>query len=127
MSYAQQPHRLEPITEELTPTDHRIQRSGGTSSNLERLPSRLQQSKRRSTDSKKQLEEAAYELSYLRAELQWHQETKQILLEFQERIFDVFQSIEDSLSRATVQMQESERRYLTIWEHGCGDNYNGSI
>ncbi|OJJ83549.1 uncharacterized protein ASPGLDRAFT_48096, partial [Aspergillus glaucus CBS 516.65] len=62
------PHRsLEPISEEVSPTDHEILRYGGTSSSLERLPSRLQQSKRASTDLRQQLEELAYEASYLRA------------------------------------------------------------
>lgn len=127
MSHAQQARQLDPIPEEITPTDHRILCYGGTSSNLERLPSRLQQSKRRHMDPKKQLEEAAYELSYLRAELQWQKETKQILLEFHERILDIFQSLDNSLSRATTRMHESERRYLMLWGHSCGDEVSGGI
>ena len=68
--------RLDPISEEITPVDHQILCLGGTSSNLERLQSRLQCVKRQSPDFKTQLEETAYKMGYLRAELQWHKETK---------------------------------------------------
>lgn len=71
---------LEPITEEITPADHHVFCFGGTTSNLERLSSQLQRSKRSSPDLRKQLEDLVYETSYLKAELQWHKETKQILL-----------------------------------------------
>lgn len=121
------PQRLDPISEEISPTDHRILCCGGTSSSLERLPSRLQQSKRISTDSRKQLEDIAYEMSYLRAKLQWHKETKQVLLEFQERMFNVFQSIEDTLSRASARIHESEYRYLKLWENSAGDELGDRI
>ncbi|KAJ5456071.1 uncharacterized protein N7458_004335 [Penicillium daleae] len=108
--------RLKPISEEITPADHRILSYGGTSSNLERLPSRLQRAKRTSPDSKTQWEEYAYEMSYLKAELQWHKETKQILLQLQEDIFGVFSSLEDALVRATTRLNESEQDYLMLWE-----------
>lgn len=125
MSYNSQ--RLDPICEEISPTDHQILCRGGTSSSLERLPSRLQLSKRESRNSRKQLEDLAYEISYLRAELQWHKESKQILLEFQERMFDVFQSMEDALSRASARIHESEHRYLKLWDHGSGDEASSRI
>ncbi|KAJ9482285.1 hypothetical protein VN97_g11151 [Penicillium thymicola] len=106
---------LDPIYEEITPADHRILCLGGTSSNLERLQSRLQSAKQKSPDFKIQLEETAYEMGYLRAELQWHKETKQILLQFQETVFGIFGSLEDALARATARMHESEQQYLTLW------------
>ncbi|KAJ5120834.1 uncharacterized protein N7515_010222 [Penicillium bovifimosum] len=114
--------RLDPIYEEITPADHQILCLGGTSSNLERLQSRLQGAKRKSPDSRIQLEETAYEMSYLKAELQWHKETKQILLQFQESVFDIFGSLEDALARATARLHESERQYLMLWESNskCG-------
>ncbi|CDM36271.1 unnamed protein product [Penicillium roqueforti FM164] len=107
--------RLDPISEEITPVDHQILCLGGTSSNLERLQSRLQCVKRQSPDFKTQLEETAYEMGYLRAELQWHKETKQILLQFQERVFDIFSSLEDALTQATARLHESEQQYLMLW------------
>lgn len=113
--------RLEPISEEITPTDHRILCLGGTSHNLERLPSRLKRAKQLSPDMKAQLEESAYEMSYLKAELLWHKETKQILLQFQESMFDIFNSLEDALARATARLHESEQRYLTLWESNYGN------
>lgn len=60
---------LDPILEEITPIDHEILRQGGTSSNIERLPSRLRQSKRSSSDLGQQIEDLVYEVSYLKAEL----------------------------------------------------------
>lgn len=108
--------RLAPISEEITPTDHQILCLGGTSSNLERLPSRLQLAKRSSPDLRAQLEEYAYEMSYLKAELQWHKETKQILLQFQENVFSIFHSMEDALCQVTERLHDSEQRYLSLWQ-----------
>jgi hypothetical protein len=62
--------RLEPISKEITPIDYQVLCLGGTSSNLERLPSRLQRAKRSSLDLKTRIEEFVYEMSYLKAELQ---------------------------------------------------------
>ena len=61
--------RLEPISEEITSTDHQVLCLGGTSSNLERLLSRLQCAKQTPPDLKTRMEEFAYEMSYLKAEL----------------------------------------------------------
>lgn len=118
--------RLEPIAEELTPADHHVLCCGGTSSNLELLQSRLQKSKRSSPDYRKKIEELAYEASYLKAELKWHKETKQIFLDLQERMHAIFQTMEDTLARATARLHESERRYFQLWEtNGGGDDGGG--
>ena len=117
--------RLEPIAEEITPADHQILCLGGTSSNLDRLPSRLQRSKALSPDMTVRFEELAYETSYLRAELQWHKETKQILLELQNKVVDIFTSLEDALSRATACLHESEQRYLSLWDPKSGNVTGG--
>lgn len=120
---AQSARRLEPIAEELTPADHHVLCCGGTSSSLELLQSRLQKSKRASPDLRKQIEELAYEASYLRAELKWHKETKQIFLDLQERMHAIFQTMEDTLARATARIYESERRYFQLWEaDGVGED-----
>lgn len=112
--------RLEPISEEITPADHQVFCLGGTSSNLERLPSRLQRAKRSSSDLRAKWEELAYEMSYLKAELQWHKETKQILLQFQEEMLNMLHLTNDALSRATARLHDSERRYLSLWESDLG-------
>lgn len=117
--------RLQPISEEVTPTDHQVLCLGGTSSNLEKLPSRLQRAKRASPDLNARLEELTYESSYLKAELQWHKETKQILLQFQENMFDVFTSMEDALSAATARLKESEHQYLMLWKSTWGSESGG--
>ncbi|KAA8647905.1 hypothetical protein EYZ11_011478 [Aspergillus tanneri] len=105
---------LDPIAEEITPVDHEILRHGGTSSNIERLPSRLQRSKRASMDVQQQLEDLVYDVSYLRAELQWQKESKQALLQFQEDMFRIFHMIEDMLVQVTARLHNSEQRYFQL-------------
>lgn len=119
--------RLKPISEEITPTDHYILCCGGTTSNLERLPSRLQRSKRLSPDLETQMEEYAYEMSYLKAELHWHKETKQILLQLQQKMLEIFRAMEDALSQTTARLHESERCYLSLWDSGSGDEAESLI
>ncbi|KAE8396947.1 hypothetical protein BDV37DRAFT_289844 [Aspergillus pseudonomiae] len=114
MEYHQQT-TLYPIAEEITPQDHHILRHGGTSSNIERLPSRLRQSKSPPRSLKKQVEDMAYEVSYLKAELLWHAETKQALLQFQDQMYDIFNKMEDALVQVNVRLRDAENRYLEIW------------
>ena len=106
---------LDPILEEISPTDHEILRGGGTSSSLERLPSRLQQSKQAPTDLRQQLEDLVYEVSYLKAELQWQKESKQALLHFREEIFQTFHFLENAIIQVTIRLRESEQKYLGLW------------
>ncbi|KAL4924645.1 uncharacterized protein BDV17DRAFT_284576 [Aspergillus undulatus] len=113
---------LEPISEEITPTDHKVLGYGGTTSNIERLPSRLQRSKRSSTDLHQQLEDLAYEISYLRAELQWQRESRQALLRFQEQVFRMFHTMEDALVQVTTSLQQCEERYFSLWGVTPGTN-----
>ncbi|KAE8133859.1 hypothetical protein BDV38DRAFT_274047 [Aspergillus pseudotamarii] len=115
---------LDPITEEITPVDHEILRHGGTSSSIERLPSRLQRSKRASTDIRQQLEDLVYDASYLRAELQWQKESKQALLQFHEDMFRIFHTIEDMLVQVAARLRDSEQRYFEVLgfeAHGGND------
>ena len=119
--------RLEPISEEITPTDHQILCLGGTSYNLERLPSRLQRAKQASPGMSCRLEELVYEMSYLKAELQWHKETKQILLQFQENMVDIFTSMENALSASTARLHESEYQYIMLWKASKANEPGGRI
>ncbi|KAB8213121.1 hypothetical protein BDV33DRAFT_197091 [Aspergillus novoparasiticus] len=105
---------LDPITEEITPVDHEILRHGGTSSNIERLPSRLRRSKQVSTYLRQQLEDLTYEGSYLRAKLQWQKESKQALLQFQEDVSRIFHLNEEMLVQVTARLRDSERRYFQV-------------
>lgn len=119
---------LDPILEEISPTDHEILRGGGTSSSLERLPSRLQQSKQASTDLHQQLEDLVYEVSYLKAELQWQKESKQAMIHFREEIFQTFHFLENALIQVTMRLHDSEQQYLSLWGlSSVGHNQGGMI
>jgi uncharacterized protein YukE len=106
---------LDPISEEITPTDHKVLGYGGTTSSIERLPSRLQRSKRASTDLRQQLEDLTYETSYLRAELQWQRESRQALLRFQDQMFQMFHKMEEALAQVTTALYDCEHRYFRLW------------
>jgi chromosome segregation ATPase len=113
---AQTPNKLYPIEEEITPLDHQILRAGGSTSKLERLASRLQQSKhQRSTGIREEIEELAYENSYLKAELAWNQEARRALMDFHEKIFEAMTMIRESLIQVNHRLRESEDRYLEMW------------
>ncbi|KAL4915062.1 hypothetical protein BDW62DRAFT_204040 [Aspergillus aurantiobrunneus] len=109
------PTSLYSIEEEVTPQDHEILCHGGTSSNIERLPSRIQQSKLPARSMKKQIEELAYEVSYLKAEVSWHSESKQAFFQFQEQMYQLFHKMEDALVEVNIRLQEAEQRYLGFW------------
>ncbi|CAG7947016.1 unnamed protein product [Penicillium salamii] len=115
---------LDPISKEINPIDHQVLYLGGILSNLDRLQSRLQHSKQQFPDLRIKLEETVYEINYLRAELQWHKETKQIL---QERIFDIFTSLEDTLTRVTARLYESEQQYLRLWGSNSRSEVGGYV
>ncbi|KAF4265752.1 hypothetical protein KXX16_005723 [Aspergillus fumigatus] len=109
-------HSLYSIAEEITPQDHEILLHGGTSSNIERLPSRLQMKKTQHPRSmKKQIEDLAYEVSYLKAEVAWHAESKRALLQLQEQMYHLFYKMEDALVKVNTRLQEAEQRYLSLW------------
>ncbi|KAL3459622.1 hypothetical protein BJX64DRAFT_279123 [Aspergillus heterothallicus] len=109
------PTSLYPIAEEVTPQDHQIFCHGGTTSNIERLPSSLRRSKVPIKSMKKQIEDLAYEVSYLKAEVSWHSESKQALLQFQEQMYQLFHQMEEALVQVNARMQEAEQRYLSLW------------
>jgi hypothetical protein len=64
---------------------------------------------------KKQIEDLAYEVSYLKAELAWHAESKRALLHLQEQMYQIFHRMEDALVQVNVHLQEAEQRYLSLW------------
>ncbi|BAE61481.1 unnamed protein product [Aspergillus oryzae RIB40] len=121
-------HVLYPIEEEITPQDHLILQNGGTSSNIERLQSRLQQSKLPPRSLKKRVEDLAYENSYLKAELAWHTETKHALLQFREEMYTMFHRMEDALVELKNCLRNAESRYLSFWGLDvCDTNSNDMI
>ncbi|KAJ5417427.1 uncharacterized protein N7487_000977 [Penicillium crustosum] len=106
---------LDTISEEITPTDHYILCGGGTSSCIERLPSRIQQYKK-PPSSRQQIEDLTYEISYLRAELQWQRESREIFLRFQRKMFEIFGMMEDELAQSTTRLEEARSNYLGLWD-----------
>ena len=119
---------LYPI-EEMTPLDHQILRVGGSTSTLDQLPSRLQQSKsQRSLGLRDELEELAYENSYLKAELAWNKETRQVLMRLHGRTLEAVSSLREALTETTSQLRRCEERYLELWgiAPGC-QNPKGMI
>ncbi|CAG8902304.1 unnamed protein product [Penicillium egyptiacum] len=111
---------LQTISEEITPTDHHILCGGGTSSCIERLPSRIQQYKQTAPNSRQQIEDLTYEISYLRAELQWQRESREIFLRFQRKMFDIFGMMEEELAQSTARLDEARSNYLGVWNLGPG-------
>ncbi|KAF5014890.1 hypothetical protein F66182_13970 [Fusarium sp. NRRL 66182] len=109
------PSPLYPI-EEVTPIDHQILNAGGSTSILDRLPSRLQQSKgQRSLSIRDELEELAYENSYLKAELAWNKETRQVLIQLREKALEAMSILEEALADTTSQLRRCDERYLELW------------
>lgn len=122
------PSSLPPI-EEVTPVDHRILLAGGSTSTLDRLPSHLQQSKsQRSLSLRDDLEELAYENSYLKAELTWNKETREVLLRLHGKTLEAVSILEEALAETTSQLQRCEERYLELWGISSGgQNLGGMI
>jgi hypothetical protein len=121
------PTSLYPIAEEVTPQDHQIFCHGGTTSNIERLPSSLRRSKVPTKSMKKQIEDLAYEVSYLKAEVSWHSETKQVLLQFHDQIYQIFHKVEDALAQVNARLEAAEQRYLGLWGLTPNANRDDSV
>ena len=99
--------------------DHQILNSGGSSSKIERLTSRLRDSKRRRyQESYNEIEDMAFENSSLRAELVWVTQARDALLEFRQKIYRMFTSMEDVLADVEVKLNQAEEEYLKSWGLG---------
>lgn len=95
--------------ETITSIDHQVFKRGGATSNIERLPSRPQQSKSTgNTDLTKRIEE--YEVSYLQAELCFYKESYQVLLEFYQSTSGILRMMDGKLSRTD---------WIGIWTSGA--------
>ncbi|PYH40996.1 uncharacterized protein BP01DRAFT_306902 [Aspergillus saccharolyticus JOP 1030-1] len=121
------PPSLYSIREEIGPSDHQVSCFGGTTSNIERLPSRLQQSKSLHRSKDKQIEDLSYEISYLKAELMWNKDSKHALQQFQEQIHHLFYKIEEYLIQVDTHLKESEKNYLSLWGISGDDGDNERV
>lgn len=109
---------LPTISEEVTPLDHQVYLNGGTTSTLERLPSRLQRQKQRSSSIyvDDRVEELIYENSYLQAELSLHKEYRHVLLNLKSKVTFVVGMMEEVLDEADKQLRRADENYLEL----CG-------
>jgi hypothetical protein len=118
---------LYPI-EEVSPIDHQILHAGGSTSTLDRLPSRLQQTKsQRSLSLRDEMEELAYENSYLKAELAWNKETRQVLMQLRGRTLEAVSTLREALTETTSQLRRCEERYLELWGIAPGSQNPGGM
>jgi predicted NAD-dependent protein-ADP-ribosyltransferase YbiA (DUF1768 family) len=67
---------------------------------------------------REELEQLAYENSYLRAELAWNQEARRVLMELQEKTFQATAIIREALVETNHRLKECERHYLELWGVG---------
>ncbi|EEH04639.1 conserved hypothetical protein [Histoplasma capsulatum G186AR] len=109
---------LPTISEEISPLDHQILLHGGTSSHLERLPSRAKKAKNRSSSCyvDDQILDLTFENSYLRAELSLLEEYKHALMNLKSIMIYVSGMMEETLSETTQQLNEADKNYLKL--HG---------
>ncbi|EER41747.1 conserved hypothetical protein [Histoplasma capsulatum H143] len=109
---------LPSIPEEISPLDHQILLHGGTTSHLERLPSRVQKAKHRSSSCyvEDQILDLTFENSYLRAELSLHEEYRHALMNLKSIVIYVSGMMEEMLSETTQQLNEADKNYLKL--HG---------
>jgi hypothetical protein len=122
----QSTRNLYPIEEEITPLDHWILAAGGSTSHLERLPSRLQESKKhRPMGVREELEQLVYENSYLRAELAWNQEARRALMDLQEKSFQATTILREALVEANHRLKQCERHFLELWGARPEQNSDG--
>ena len=107
------------VTEELSPLDHQVLLNGGTSSRIERLPSRNRQSKLRQRSSsyyqEDQIVELAYETSYLRAQLAFNEESRQALLELRNKMTVILGMIDTALAEVSERLREADQNYLKLF------------
>ena len=114
------PRPLYPI-DEVTPVDDQIRRVGGSTSTLDRLPSRLQQSKyKRSTSLRDEMEELAYENGSLKAELAWNREKRQALMQLKDKYSETVSILRDALAETESRLQQCDARYLELWGISSG-------
>ncbi|KKZ67225.1 hypothetical protein EMCG_07091 [[Emmonsia] crescens] len=112
---------LHTIPEEISPLDHQILLHGSTSSRLERLPSRAQKAKRRSSSCyvEDQILDLTFENSYLRAELSLHEEYRHALMSLKSIMIYVSGMMEEALSETAQRLNEADKNYLKL--HGIAE------
>jgi predicted acylesterase/phospholipase RssA len=101
---------------EVTALDHLIGDHGGTTSTLECLPHRLRLTKEKEPETlKEHIEKLTRENGYLRQELAYYKETREILMRLYGSINESHRLMEDALCEASKGFATSEQRLLEYW------------
>ena len=101
---------------EVTALDHHIATHGGTTSNIEKLPSRLQFSKTHPPRTQSErIEELVHENSYLHQEIALYQETRGALMALHAKTVKAYELLQDGLQVLSQQVAKSEKRLLDYW------------
>ncbi|KAI1907856.1 hypothetical protein LOZ57_006797 [Ophidiomyces ophidiicola] len=106
-----------PAIPEISTLDHQIFLNGGTTSKLERLPSRLQSHKKRSSSlySTDQLHDLSYENSYLRGELSRLEEYRYALLKLKSKVAFISEMIKEILEGTERSLRDTDSSYLKLY------------
>lgn len=101
---------------EITALDHHIAARGGTTSNVEKLPSQLQFNKNRSPPTRcQQFEELTRENGYLHQELAHHQETHRAMVTLHVNTVRAYKILKEGLQELSQRVAGSEKRLLEYW------------
>ena len=107
---------------EITPLDHYISSSGGTTSTIENLPHRLQITKRQPRPTTgKRLEELVRENGYLRQELALQKELLDAMVTLHGKTVDAYKTLKLALREISQKRMQSEQRLLEYWGLDIGD------
>lgn len=101
---------------EVTALDHCIEDHGGTTSTLDCLPHRLRITKeKKSRTMKEHMEDLTREIGYLRQELAYYKDTREVLMRFHESISDSHRVMKVALCEMSKGVAISEQRLLDYW------------
>ncbi|QSS66490.1 hypothetical protein I7I51_07347 [Histoplasma capsulatum] len=112
---------------EISPLDHQLLVNGKTSSRIERLQSRLQSTKNRSSSIyvDDQILELTFENSYLRGEISRYEDYQRALLDLKYVFSYALVTMEEALSATTQRLRDADQNYLKLngieglMEDGC--------
>ncbi|OJD23569.1 hypothetical protein ACJ73_05077 [Blastomyces percursus] len=106
----------------ITSLDHIIARHGGRTASIDRLPGIMSQEKAASPSPQDEILDLKRENGRLRAELAYHQKTRQVLMEMYARIVEVYKAsstnmekLNDAVRRSSQGLAVAERELLRFW------------
>ncbi|PGG98655.1 hypothetical protein AJ80_09492 [Polytolypa hystricis UAMH7299] len=119
----------------ITHLDHIIARHGGRTTSIDRLPSIIRREKTAPPSLQDELVNLKRENGRLRAELAYHQKTRQVLMEMYARIVEVYKAsttimekLNDAVQQSSQGLAIAERDLLHFWGisiNSEGENHSG--